>query len=90
MNDPRLQGWRNAESILEDTAFRPKTYQVRLQKGKFEVKGRTTYGYTPTYEYRLLFDVSPFPPLDEWAEKAPARYNYFWKREDFYQGKIEE
>lgn len=71
---------------LEDEAYQEKTFHLRLEKGSFEVPGRTTYFYTPVYTYRLLWDVSPYPPLEEWSYKAPAEGGEYWERKDFYKG----
>lgn len=75
--------------VLEDAAFRLKTYRLQLEKGSFQVTGRTTYGSNPVYKYRLLWDKSPYPPLDEWKKQLPAKAGEYWERKDFYQGKVE-
>jgi hypothetical protein len=51
--------------VLEDKAFKQKVYGLRLEKGNFKVEHRTTYSSNPTYEYRLLLNKSPYPPLEE-------------------------
>jgi len=77
------------ENFLEDTAFQPKTYRLQLEEGSFLVTGRTSYGANPTYKYRLLWDKSPYPPLDEWKKMKPlAKAWKFWERKDFYQGEL--
>jgi hypothetical protein len=73
-------------TILSDAAYQQKIYHLRLEKGEFEIKNRTTYGYTPVYRYKLLRDKSPYPPLEEWNEKEPAEGGEYWKRKDFYKG----
>lgn len=75
--------------VLEDAAFQTKTYQLRVEEGSFLVTGRTTYGVNPTYKYRLFFDKSPYPPLDEWKEQDATEAYKFWIRNDFYQSQIE-
>ena len=77
---------------LEDAAFRPKTYKLTVERRDdgFLVSGRTHYGCNPKYRYRLLWDVSPYPPLEEWRAKAPARANKFWEWNDFYCNRIGE
>jgi hypothetical protein len=82
--------YRPKPALLERAAFRHKQYQLRLEKGSFKVEGRTTFGYNPTYEYRLLWDESPYPPLEEWKKKGAARANRFWERKDFYKGELGE
>jgi len=75
--------------FLEDTAFQPKTYRLQLEEGSFHVIGRTQYGANPTYKYRLVWDKSPYPPLDEWKErKALVNSWKFSERKDFYQGEL--
>lgn len=36
-------------TILSDAAYQQKVYHLQLEKGRYEVKDRTTYGYTPVY-----------------------------------------
>lgn len=79
--DPEVQ-----QDILNDEAYREKTYHLRLEKGSFEVPKRTTYFYTPVYTYRLLWDVSPYPPLEEWSYQDPAEGGKYYERKDFYKG----
>lgn len=83
---PGPVGW----TPLNDAAFHKKTYQLRLEQGKFKVEGRTTFSYNPTYRYRLTWDRSPYPPLDEWKDKLPAAAGRYWLRKDFYKDKIED
>lgn len=87
MNDPNL----TKEDVLEDTAFQPKTYSLRLETGSFPVTKRTTYGYNPIYMYRLLWNKSPYPPLEEWngRSQGAAKACKFWERKDFYHSRIE-
>jgi len=77
-------------TILSDAAYQQKIYHLRLEKGGFEVKDRTTYGYTPVYRYQLLWDKSPYPPLEEWNYKEPAEGGEYWERKDFYKGDMEK
>ena len=81
-NDP----YRIPNTILNNAAYQQKIYHLRLEKGSFEVKDRTTYGYTPIYRYQLLWDKSPYPPLEEWNYKEPAEGGEYWERKDFYKG----
>lgn len=77
-------------TILSDAAYEQKSYHLRVEEGSFEVRDRTTYGYTPVYRYRLLWDKSPYPPLEEWNFKEPAEGGRYWERKDFYKGDIEK
>lgn len=77
-------------TILSDAAYQEKIYHLRLDKGSFEVKGRTTYGYTPVYQYQLLWDKSPYPSLEEWNVKEPAEGGEYWKRRDFYKSDMKK
>jgi len=77
-------------TALSDAAFEQKVYHLRLEKGSFKVEGRTTYGSDPTYEYRLVWDKAPYPPLEQWNAKPAARAGRYWERKDFYQGQIED
>lgn len=88
--DPKHHSRRIKHTALTDMAFEQKVYQVRLEKGAFKVEGRTTYGHNPTYVYRLLWNNSPYPPLEEWNKKAPARAGKYWERCDFYKDEMKE
>lgn len=79
-----------APDWLEDAAFQPKIYRLQLDEGKFLVRGRTDYGFHPSYQYRLLWDKSPYPPFEEWKHKQAAKACKFWERNDFYRGQIDE
>lgn len=81
---------RIPHTILSDAAYQQKVYHLQLEKGRYEVKDRTTYGYTPVYRYRLLWNKSPYPPLEEWNEKEPAEGGTYWDRKDFYKGDMEK
>ncbi|KAL9078514.1 MAG: hypothetical protein Q9157_002570 [Trypethelium eluteriae] len=76
-------------TALSDAAFEQKAYHIRLEKGAFKVENRTTYGFNPTYEYRLVWDKAPYPPLEEWNNKPAAKADRYWERKDFYRDQIE-
>lgn len=76
-------------TALNDAAFEQKVYHLQLEKGSFKVENRTTYGVNPTYEYRLVWDKAPYPPLEEWNAKPAAKAGRYWERKDFYKGQIE-
>lgn len=67
---------------LAQSAFQPKQYSVRLEKGRFIEPFKNfhkkpfplfqpdPYGFAPDrYAYRLWFNTSPFPVRDEWQPK---------------------
>ncbi|KAI1202086.1 hypothetical protein F5X97DRAFT_287967 [Nemania serpens] len=63
--------------LLNDSAFRPKTYRVRLERGDFvptadakayESAGCALPGHTPRYRLKLVFDPSPYPPAGDWRD----------------------
>lgn len=70
------------EQVLEEEAFLPKRYAVRMEQGQLPPQGVVSE-YSQWYKQRLVFDPSPFPTLDQWKYKAPARGNKFWKWNDF-------
>lgn len=70
------------ERYLLDHAFVPKMYTVRLEKGTFapyaELMMRRIR--TPSrYGLRLVFDRSPYPPLQEWRVTGGAEANKVWE-----------
>lgn len=73
------------ESLLVDDAFLPKTYIIKLEKGLF----KTPYDvieneYTQRWALRLVFEPSPYPPLEEWkGAKGYAEGHKFWERKEF-------
>ncbi|KAJ4370018.1 hypothetical protein N0V83_005782 [Neocucurbitaria cava] len=79
-----------AHTALSDAAFVQKEYQLQLEKGTFKVENRTTYGFNPTYEYKLNWDKAPYPLLEEWNNKQAAKAGRYWERKDFYKGQIED
>lgn len=86
--------WLERNPRLNDEAFRPKTYTVRLEKGYFldaygaaTLKTHSTYR-VPRYALRLLFDKSPYPPEQEWNSESWKPSAWEWK--DFNGSKIVE
>lgn len=74
------------DTNLTEEAFRPKTYSVHLGRGRFAVNGPYS-GRTPVwYGRQLVFDKSPYPPLEEWAKSCqkPVASLRFYERTDFY------
>lgn len=76
-------------TALSDAAFQQKVYHLRIERGSFKVEHRTTYGFDPTYEYKLLWDKAPYPPLEEWNNKPAAKAGRYYERRDFYKDEIE-
>jgi hypothetical protein len=70
------------DTNLDDAAFLPKTFTVRLDHGQLPPQGHVSQ-YSQWYRYRLTFEPSPFPPLDEWKYKSPAKANKFWRWKEF-------
>lgn len=93
------KGWelRLQDVNLTEAAFRPKTFQIQVTKGKFGSKEimelqkkrgeavQEDKGFW--YGLRLLFDKSPFPPEEEWTNEPSLRVrinnHQFW--EDGYR-----
>ncbi|KAK2871626.1 hypothetical protein FQN49_002998 [Arthroderma sp. PD_2] len=69
--------WKKNEHYLIDDAFLPKTYNIRLEKGKFIAPldrsddGTIPYNM-PTYTVRLVFDKSPYPMRHQWKDPEVA------------------
>lgn len=92
-------GWVN-ETNLFDTAFRPRIYKIELAKGRFYQPDWLIYegkASKPSkdpkwwHALRLVFDQSPYPPLEEWKEDVDfgipwraANGNKWWEFRDFY------
>ncbi|KAL1871071.1 hypothetical protein Daus18300_004816 [Diaporthe australafricana] len=93
------RGWelRLQDVNLTEAAFRPKTFQIQVAKGKFgrqkilELQNKRAEAVQEEerswYGLRLLFDKSPFPPEDEWTNEPSLRVrinnHQFW--EDGYR-----
>ncbi|ROW11136.1 hypothetical protein VMCG_01384 [Cytospora schulzeri] len=85
------------EAGLTEAAFAPKTYKMQLIKGVFTAadwlksSGDTEVDLRDNecwHGFRLLFDKSLYPPLEEWIEGAyatkAARAWKPWNYKDFY------
>lgn len=68
---------------LKDEAFKPKIYNIALEKGRFIEPCRAFYKSPyvlfqnardrtrpDRFENRIAFDRSPYPPLDEWRPET--------------------
>ncbi|KAI1506453.1 hypothetical protein F5X99DRAFT_364248 [Biscogniauxia marginata] len=79
------------EAHLKDAAFVPKTYTIRLEKGRFPVSRNVSVWANWWYGRRIVFDKSPFPPLEEWKGpgKRTVEGNKFYDRVDFYDQELE-
>ncbi|KAE9368312.1 hypothetical protein N431DRAFT_485870 [Stipitochalara longipes BDJ] len=74
------------ERGLTDDAFRPKSYNIRIEKGHFvepSYIGVSTE-YKTRFALRLLFDRSPYPPRSQWREpeRGPDG-GRFWDHKEF-------
>ncbi|WQF89416.1 hypothetical protein CDEST_14430 [Colletotrichum destructivum] len=77
------------ETVLEEGAFQPKEYTLRLEQGMF----KPTDPSNPFYEWhrlRMVFSPSPYPPLEQWKRKQPAGVLRFWEKDTFYSQRIPE
>lgn len=99
---PHISSERVNEANLIDAAFQPKIYKLELAKGRFAMpdwlhwEGKT---FSPPrddpeiwFGLRLVFDKSPYPPLEEWIEESnyggpwrSAKANKYFEFRDFYQ-----
>lgn len=75
-------------TILTKAAYRQKTYRLRIDEGKFQVKDRTHWGFTPVYRYRLLWDPSPYPPPEEWNYPEVTEANEYHGHTEFYRERV--
>lgn len=78
------QAWPLVFNDLEDTAFRPKSYSVSIEKGHFVRPCAVGTESPERYALRLLFDKSPYPPREEWTrpEGGPDSAQ-FWRVTEF-------
>jgi hypothetical protein len=92
------------ELNLKIAAFQPKTYRLQMARGKFTAdkwfcfnnpldsteNSNVLKAFDGYYKFRVVFDHSPFPPLEEWVEKEnpvnrAIRMYKFWEFRDFYR-----
>ncbi|OOF93086.1 hypothetical protein ASPCADRAFT_132800 [Aspergillus carbonarius ITEM 5010] len=78
------------EGTLTAQAFRPKTFQIRLEHGRFFTQWETQRTGVPRwshpYAWRLVFDRSPYPPREEWTMAwgdGMLDFQRFWERTEF-------
>ncbi|KAI0598769.1 hypothetical protein F4775DRAFT_554264 [Biscogniauxia sp. FL1348] len=91
LGNTSTEGAQINEAHLTDAAFVPKTYTIRLEKGRFPVSRNVSVWANWWYGLRIVFDKSPFPPLEEWQGKATSTVegNKFYDRVDFYDQELE-
>lgn len=96
------------EVNLTTAAFQPKTYKLQMETGKFTVDKWFCFNSPPNsaesnsgaegietcYDLRVVFDKSPYPPLEEWVEQKNSvdkviRMHKFWEFRDFYRDSSE-
>ncbi|KAI8631215.1 hypothetical protein F5Y19DRAFT_473613 [Xylariaceae sp. FL1651] len=81
------------EDLLHDSAFAPRTYAVRVERGDFlstpdtgssQTQQRELPKFTPRFALRLVFDASPYPPAEAWRDPdgAPASFKV-WEFTEF-------
>ncbi|KAI1118311.1 hypothetical protein F5Y14DRAFT_259111 [Nemania sp. NC0429] len=65
------------EDYLHDSAFKPRIFHVRLERGDFiptadanhyKSAGRAVPGHTLRYGLKLVFDPPPYPPAEDWKD----------------------
>jgi len=81
-----LAGYHINEALLEEEAFQPKTFQVRLEQGRFLTPFDRSYGLTenPEFGLQLSFEPSPYPPREQWkTPKGAPDAMKFWERKTF-------
>lgn len=86
---PGTERWTPPGAVLTEDAFRAKTYTIHISKGKFPVVDQTSTGYCVWYSQHLEMSPSPYPPLEEWAQKQPVDRIKFWERSDFHRLEID-
>lgn len=97
-------GW----APLRSAAFRPKQYTLTLSRGRFiepfhyfikapyPLLQPYYHRHLPNrYTHQIVFDKSPYPPLEEWVEsygkgtlKGTLEHYQFWERTNFVRGEI--
>jgi hypothetical protein len=73
---------------LTDDAFQPKIFTIRIEQGIFELPATVTYDSKPyglKWTRRLVFDISPYPPVYEWKKTKWNRESgvWFWDFKEF-------
>jgi hypothetical protein len=96
------------EVNLKAAAFQPKRYNLQMAIGRFTAD--TWFYFTNPLQsavdksmskevehwnkFRVVFDKSPYPPLEEWVEQKNGvdraiRVHKFWEFRDFYRNMSE-
>ncbi|RAK98101.1 uncharacterized protein BO80DRAFT_427628 [Aspergillus ibericus CBS 121593] len=81
------------EHWLHDNAFRPKTYHLKLEQGRFRNQFDIMHKVRDGLQYalRLVFDPSPLPPDGEWNEESHGPHAMkLWEYTQFNARKYEE
>lgn len=83
-------------------AFQPKQYRLQITKGAFPADKWLCFQDSPdsgesngaadidaSYDFQIVFDRSPYPPVGEWAEQNNSvdraiKLHKFWELRDFY------
>ncbi|KAJ4366085.1 hypothetical protein N0V95_000312 [Ascochyta clinopodiicola] len=93
---------------LRSDAFRPKQYTLTLSHGRFiepfhhfikppyPILQSGPERFAPNrFSYKLVFDKSPYPPREEWAEsygngdlRGSLEYHRYWEKTDFVRSFI--
>ncbi|PYH88622.1 hypothetical protein BO71DRAFT_365034 [Aspergillus ellipticus CBS 707.79] len=81
-----LAGHTLNEALLTDQAFMPKSYNLKLEQGRFvtQFDTRNKVHSGDQFALRLAFDPSPFPPGEEWKQpNSILDVMKFWEWTDF-------
>lgn len=90
---------------LDSAAFRPKQYNLTISSGRFiepfDSAHKMPYPIFGKYRnaprrcaLQLVFDVSPYPPREEWSEqwqkknRGTLEYQRYWDKKEFVRGHI--
>lgn len=71
---------------LEDDAFRPKSYTIRIERGNFiePCYIGSVSSHRLRFALRLVFDKSPYPPRSEWRKPdGGPDGGQFWDHKEF-------
>lgn len=83
----QLKSWVGNAALLTEKAFLPKTHLLSLERGRFRLQSDIPLGdkapWASWYEFKLVFEVSPFPPPEEFTENYNGVVEYTRKMTEF-------
>ena len=74
------------EAHLEEIAFQPRRLSIRMESGQFLSSDDMMWEIlsAPKFQYRLIFEPSPYPPRHAWKEPhRVADVMEFWEWKTF-------